>query len=226
MPYIEQENLFDQLNPNNQTLAAVAANGTLAPVLRTEIEAFRCPSDAGESLNSQRQVGGIAMATSNYLGSNASDNPTRNRGKYTGEQSYKADGILWENSDLEMAAITDGTSNTIAIGERTWTQKSGNFNYYSGTIFGQELRLPTTNPDEPYGHYNVLAGTVRQINSATDIHSHKTYSSNHPTGTLFAFVDGSVHFINENIQFNTSNFPDTTLEYLVAIADGEVVGSY
>ncbi len=227
MPFIEKSNTFDTLSPGTVTLDAAITNTNSLAAMKTPQSNFRCPSDTGPDLNNQRQLGGEALATSNYLGSNSSDLPARNDG--IPGSNYGADGIFFFNSQLRFANVTDGTANTVAIGERAWQLNrsgGGTSNHYAGNVYGVEGDLVVGgSPVSTLSLYSVVAGTVRKINQATgDAYEHVSYSSQHPGGAQFVFCDGSVHFIPETVQFNTDNNPrNSVLERLISRNDGTPV---
>lgn len=227
MPFIEQETIYDAIDPKNQTLANAVANANDLAVMKTPLNVYRCPSDTGPDLNDQRKLAGEATALSNYIGSNSSDLAARNDG-FPGS-NYGADGIFWENSECNFADVTDGTSNTFAIGERSWNMNrkngTGKANYHAGNVYGVEGRLVVGgSPISTKTLYSVLGGTVRTINYArNDAYEHSSFSSLHPGGVQFLFCDGSVQFIPDTVQFDSDNTPDTVLELLASRTDGEPV---
>jgi prepilin-type N-terminal cleavage/methylation domain-containing protein/prepilin-type processing-associated H-X9-DG protein len=227
LPFVEQSALHGTLNPGPRTLTT-ALSSNLA-IMQTKIGVYRCPSDTAPDRNDQRQINSQSLSTSNYVGSNSSDYPSDIRGTPSGSNVYRADGVFYRNSGIRFADITDGSSNTIAVGERAWQVKGSggaNVNHYAGVVFGQAGSIGTSATANIYDITPVLAGTVREINSkATDYGQH-TYSSRHPGGAQFALCDGSVRFISETINFNTDNAINTTLERLISIDDGQVVGEY
>lgn len=227
MPFIEQETIYDAIDPKNQTVAVAVANASDLAVMKTPLGVYRCPSDTGPDLNDQRKLAGEATAVSNYIGSNSSDLAARNDGIPAG--NYGADGIFWENSDCNFADVTDGTSNTFAIGERSWNMNrrngTGKANYYAGNVYGVEGRLVVGgSPVSTKTLYSVLGGTVRTINYArNDAYESSSYSSLHPGGVQFLFCDGSVQFIPDTVEFDSDNTPDTVLELLASRTDGRPV---
>lgn len=121
---------------------------------------------------------------------------------------------------LKIRDVTDGTSNTIAVGEMR----------------------PDCHSHAPYGWWysnamgNAHASTVTPINETTTCDqspqitdpactakSNYNYSwgfkSFHPGGAQFVFVDGSVHFLSENIDH-------ATYQRLGGRADGLPVGEF
>jgi hypothetical protein len=102
LPYIEQDNLYKQLNPLITTAIPAATAGT--PIM-TPIKVYRCPADGGPGTDSN--FGGYV--TTNYvinrevLGPDASNKP----------------------SGLSIQTIQDGSSNTILVGERDYVNNVG-----------------------------------------------------------------------------------------------------
>lgn len=102
-------------------------------------------------------------------------------------------GVFQRRSSFKMRDITDGTSNTFAIGERTtrcasgaW---SGNRNPAGGGPQGADYTL----------------GRVSIPPNFDNNGSHRCtegFDSPHVGGVQFLFCDGSVTFISENIDYN------------------------
>ncbi|MCA9073122.1 MAG: DUF1559 domain-containing protein, partial [Planctomycetaceae bacterium] len=185
---------------------------------------FRCPSDTGPVLNDQKLIGGQSLATSNYVGSNSSDFPHAHNGR-PDNSCYAADGIFFRNSSVRIRDITDGTSNTIGVGERAW--RVNNTDYFAGVIFGMQGNVPAScSPAVNWDYAGVLGATVRGINTNDTSYSRATYSSQHTGGAQFLLCDGSVRFLSENLEFNSGNVVDTTMERLAGKADGGVIGDF
>jgi len=233
LPYMEQSALHDKLLINTSTVdAAIADTSNRLVIMQTPLGAFRCPSDTAPDLNDQRKLNSQSLATSNYVGSNASDMVAETGGQphSTGGEYYYADGLFFKNSGLRFADITDGLSNTIAVSERRWslTNRSGTkIVHGAGLIYGQSntaLSTATTlRGDKDYSHSAVIFGTVRPINSDDPSYGIHSISSQHPGGVQAVFADGSVHFLSETIEFNSSNLVNSVLEMLVSRSDGQPV---
>jgi len=114
-------------------------------------------------------------------------------------------GVLYSQSSVKMADILDGTSNTMAFGERGhtimapgdrplwhwWT--SGN---YGDTVF------TTFWPINPTRKIQNLGGVSANVYI-------ESASSLHPGGANFAFMDGSVRFLKDTID-TWQNVPSNT----------------
>ena len=105
--------------------------------------------------------------------------------------------------------IPDGLSNTIMLGETLPRQCS----YIS--VFAVNFNISsTTVPLNTFESDEVGVGTIPFHGAAWEL-THG-FKSNHPGGAHFCFADGSVHFINEGIDFVVYN-------YLGSRAGGETV---
>lgn len=229
LPFIELQTLHDALDVGITTAHGATADTTRLSVMQKQIAAFRCPSDTAPTLNSDQQVpngtggnsdcnsGCVPIATANYIGVNHSWDLERETwngfmGKGPGS-SVKA---------VTMARITDGTSNTLALGERGWL--------LNGRKLQAATALMTNGDSEAHSNqgtvYAMGCGRYR-LNCTDSDNCARAFSSLHPGGSHFALADGSVRFLSETIDHNTtSDAIDSTYERLISINDGQPVGQF
>lgn len=231
LPYVEQAAAFQKLGAGNVEPCTIASNPEMLQVFQTPISIYRCPSDVGTPLNSAwywtpacgtagTLANAVPQARSNYIASNNSSRSDRDA---------TANGVFpnagpYGRKNIRIADITDGTSNTIALGERCTTLKFVNMK--ASVVFGANDH--DENKDE-IGTSTTAGCGSRLINS-----NGRGYSSIHTGGAHFLFVDGSVRFLSENINHipkdsnsNTdSNAPSSTFEYLIAREDGQVISEF
>jgi prepilin-type N-terminal cleavage/methylation domain-containing protein/prepilin-type processing-associated H-X9-DG protein len=212
---LEQNTLYNALNFSLPTGDPVART-----VRAARISVFLCPSNVG---------GGaplvITDGSKNVLVNDLS------AGQYVAvagqwePEEFPApnNGPFFRNSRIGVRDITDGTSTTLMVGERS--QNVANATWVGMIPFGQSCNNPRwpvqdceasnvlilghtgPSPDEPWVDVpnNPKAG-------ADDFHSL------HPGGCNFLFCDGSIRFVKETIN-------PQVFSYLATRAGGEVVGS-
>ncbi|AMV22972.1 hypothetical protein VT84_01080 [Gemmata sp. SH-PL17] len=227
LPYIEQEALFRRWNDYDFNANRRDENGVdFGPgwyFQKQQVKTLICPSNPNAS-NSLNPAGQYFIT--HYLGSAG----TRgyNRGGYTGGIAVRPshfdyqDGVFVQNKQFSLLAITDGTSNTLLIGERHYFDPE--FDKYD----------PITDWGWCWfgGTADVFLGTSVRINyrwapgklaTATDVDVEdrmNAYGSGHTGGANFALSDGSVRFIRDSIDL-------PTLQKLGTRAGGEVIsGDY
>lgn len=191
MPFIEQSPLQGQLSVTDYTLSQVISDPSLLPMLQMKLSAFTCPSSPMQPLREFLGPGSQMVSTANY---------TCNRGfyRYKGlvHLQKKNNGIFYAESCTRFRDVLDGTSNTFAIGERTVLP----------IYMDQPKRWPSWCGPGGLGIGATVSSCVSiRLNDPTNMHA---FSSHHPGGANFCFVDGSVHFIADSIHSNNGGLSD------------------
>jgi len=243
LPFMEQQATFDALQVGDVPLAvAITAN---AAVAESPIGSYRCPSDTAPDLNVARDFGlPNGPATSNYAAAHRSWDGRINFNPNTTGFSNAEDrerGMFIQDLGMSTSDLSDGLSNTIAVGERRWEYKThtgGLKLAQAAVIFGTRRANGGTQRGDQIGHARVRINYTRNNNASR---ARQGFSSMHPGGAQFVFADGSTHFLSETIEFgpdadgnqygdgigNNNNDPLTSVySRLVAIQDGNPVEGY
>lgn len=207
LPYIEQNNRYRQFNVGTGTFfgltpgAGVDASANQKTIQVVRNEAFECPSFPYANDNN---------ATTNYVGIMGGGSSATDTGMCvtTSNRVGSNTGVLFPNSKITMAAITDGTSNVFMLGEQRYLQlKEGNASYHATWASGYYIASGASSGPM----HQTIAVAMSALNSSTvnpsstsahHIYTH-TMGSFHPTGALFCMSDASVHFIPETIDITT-----------------------
>jgi prepilin-type N-terminal cleavage/methylation domain-containing protein/prepilin-type processing-associated H-X9-DG protein len=189
LPFIEQEPLY-----NSISRGLPVEHPANAAAVQTRVAVYICPSDqtpAGTFVVPDAFGKPVAtMAASSYaacIGGDESDTA-----------GLSGLGVFHRNSRTRIVDITDGTSNTILVGERSWANAEG---VWAGAVNdGVILRGPLNPcPGSGAAFYpaSVLVEAHSHLNNAlTDTDGGlDDFSSRHPGGSNFVFADGSVHFL-------------------------------
>lgn len=223
LPYLEQTPLYSALNAQHQELDWLMQIPAARPLVQTKISVYRCPTDTAPDVNDVRnfsnaKFGNTFAGTSNYVGVHGT-RWTHAVEWFPGQQDPF--GMLWVASHVRIADVTDGTSNTLFVGERNWTN-------YAAVWVG--TRNYTGNGDD--GLRQILGITNWKIN-LNGGNAPRAFHSNHTGGTHFLFVDGRVQFLSENINLDntlgTPGDPRTMLGIYNRLGirnDGNVIGDY
>jgi prepilin-type N-terminal cleavage/methylation domain-containing protein/prepilin-type processing-associated H-X9-DG protein len=186
LPYLEQNALYQQLN-----LGSPVQNSS---AITTMVKVYLCPSDltpsAAFSVPDAFTNPIVQAAPSSYaacIGGDESDTDA--------ETGF---GIFYRNSQTRITDITDGTSDTILVGERAWGNVNG---IWAGAINNGVCLRGQQNPCPGSGAGSYPAPTLVQAhshlnNTTTDSDGGlDDFSSRHIGGSNFVFADGSVRFL-------------------------------
>ncbi|MEW4490733.1 DUF1559 domain-containing protein [Thalassoglobus sp. JC818] len=254
LPFIDQGPLYSQLDLNRPSYSPVNL-----PVEATKLSVFLCPSASGshDSFLVQNETGqplqinggGIEFGRSHYVASHGQEScwgecgASRTGEVFTniyegttqvvqinGDVSKVADGPFYRNSRTRFRDITDGTTNTIFLGEhssrlsdKTWV------GVVPGAFTHPQFTSPENGPDAaatlvlvhggPSGGELDITGfpIIHPVNFPT-FHVGQMYSE-HFGGGHVTLGDGSVRFISENIDL-------FTWAELSSMSEGEIVGEF
>jgi len=229
LPYVEQDNLYKQLNVVWDPSAPIVTTGWWVPanntninwrMAQTRIKTFLCPSDLADTITPSRGVFITLFTAANTLTGGFFQNPTGlvlGRTNYVGSagalgqtsiafyDSYR--GPLYNRSDIALAKVPDGSSNTLLFGEVLGGNSINRDFLYSwmgcGTLptaWGLPRSTPSSNCD---GWFH--------------------FGSKHTTLVHFAFADGSVRGLRNTgcpiVFFNNNWF---NFNRMAGMWDGEV----
>lgn len=173
------------------------------PLLQTVLKIYRCPSDVTPGLNPYRKMGpeeDVEIGTSNYVACRRGGPGGAGLGIFNDINSLFYNG---GNSSCSMRDVTDGLSNTIAVGERGHMQivpSPANFNsdIYAAAVwpgFGPTYSLKECNSTGNCVSSDGLAFTCEyQINSGRLAggsfgNASKTIQSYHEGGAVIMKVE-------------------------------------
>jgi prepilin-type N-terminal cleavage/methylation domain-containing protein/prepilin-type processing-associated H-X9-DG protein len=233
LPFMEQDGIAhryieDTTPPNNwdnnnrwdRTVTPAVYGGPTAPIALT-FKALVCPADAGMpgDYKDTTQNPPEQWALISYKGCGGTI------GYPNGSQTK--DGLLYTaHTGYTVGDVTDGTSNTLLIGERScfdpiydsdpdvndklhywgWAYYASNAgDVTNGTSVPMNFRLPDNFGSLPLSQKALMVSQRRQA-----------FGSNHTGGANFGLADGSVRFIRDSI-------PPTTFQALGTRTAGEVI---
>jgi prepilin-type N-terminal cleavage/methylation domain-containing protein/prepilin-type processing-associated H-X9-DG protein len=210
LPQLEQGPLFNAVNfglpveaPQNST------------VIRSAMTAYLCPSDITTGPFDVTDPSGNVLAKaspSSYAASVGGDETDTTTGI---NDDGLGRGVMFRNSRIRLADITDGTSQTFLVGERAWSNAKG---IWPGVITDGVTARGDLNPCPRTGALSYPAATLVQahahlLNTDTDEDGGlDDFSSRHPGGGNFVFADGSVRFLKTVLR-DTGERPDGTTVY-------------
>lgn len=196
LPQMEQDNLFRQIDLKQPIEAA--AN---APARVVIVKSYLCPADTPPQQAfpvGPRSVAGQLLSTTctvapaNYVG---------NFG--VGEPGVDGDGIFYRNSTVRIGDITDGTSSTLMVGERSFYHAEST---WVGAVTGS-FQAPTPGSPLPVqievAANFVLAHTGETFKGPAYPEEINHFTSRHTGGGNFVFADGHVSYLSSSTNYQT-----------------------
>ncbi len=213
LPYLEQDNLYHSINLDLPIMDPANATARRTPVMT-----YLCPSDTGPRLINVGSCGSPPVvvnkpafmtdaAVSSYVGclggGAQAGNPV-----YACYEYQPFNGMFHRNSKIRIGDITDGTSNTLGIGER-----SSNFveSTWAGVVPLSEMVYNQTNPPPQFNRglnqpcqnwrppITAVVVHIRQYKPNAPDGSPASFHGPHPAGCNFLNMDGSCRIINDSI---------------------------
>lgn len=216
LPHVEYGDLYDRIgpiesptDPNNGGMENLSAR-------EQAIELFHCPSgprsEGRDQLSHYSGISGTRAAAETW---------SLDDGNFG---DVHLDGIFYPESHTRIAEIEDGTSHTLALGERTYifnhwlngaTWKQGDPYEYVALGATKNVVYPINASHERLGYYvgdRSAPASAQRIMKLNDLE----FASEHPGGAQFGLADGSVHFLAEDLDLNI-------YQSMATRAGGEVV---
>jgi prepilin-type N-terminal cleavage/methylation domain-containing protein/prepilin-type processing-associated H-X9-DG protein len=212
LPYLEQNNIFATVGTAEANVPwPTTDNTTWRTVNRVALESrpkvLVCPSDTAQPFVTNTGLGPtINAAIGSYAFVTGTFGPSSG---ISANVKYTNTGLFVYRNARRMADLTDGTSNTLAVGEVRDGHLGNNVNIWSvGSRHAHCLRT-TENP------INTPPGTGITYNDGGTLRN-GAFTSRHTNGANFALADGSVRFLSQNIDI-------TQYRWAATIQGGEVV---
>jgi prepilin-type N-terminal cleavage/methylation domain-containing protein/prepilin-type processing-associated H-X9-DG protein len=217
LPFLEQNNLVNSINFTQ--IVAMPANSTAA-LLR--VSAYLCPSDATPTTVPVRNETNTAtinsVGTSNYTGMYGLGE--------IGAAPGRGSGTFFRNSKIGLKDMTDGSSQTMVVAERshnlsyvTWMSRSpGGWLFKTSSFEGGTDTFQV----EPEEAFTMVIGPIEVDDASRTINQPRAHVediwSRHPGGANILFGDGSVRFLKDGINA-------AVLRALATRGGGEVISS-
>ena len=245
LPFLEQGPLYDQISAlgfaqtywmGSTAAGSVALGDVLDGVL---VSAFICPSS---SLPTQRDMLQGKIQTGNYVLIAGSDyGPTTDRTTPAGGAYHSSGGMFVTNRSLSFGDISDGSSNTIMVGEQSgFLRTSAGAQVDRRAESSNGMWMGAQNRNVPNGDGTYAAGScaseacgrcfnLTTVRQAPNTKLEATFSgsqrcntviqSAHTGGVHVLLGDGTVRFLSESINLDT-------FKWLADRADGQVLSEF
>lgn len=238
LPYMEQENIYQ--TPIIRTWRTNTIAYVDSPWEDFITPGYHCPSSAlkktvassqcanGQCYESESQdYVGVSGANPDPLGRGQAEGVAYDTGSYG--PNYNT-GMLCGGEAFSFRDCTDGSSNTIIVGEQAGNPNfSIRTNLMSGWSGGHDAQFSVAQAIAGQGQYQLRTGITVIVGSpnpvsppnkgASAAHSQVPLTSFHPTGTQVLLSDASVTFLSDTTDA-------ATCRQLAVRNDGQVIGEW
>jgi prepilin-type N-terminal cleavage/methylation domain-containing protein len=198
LPFIDQGPLYNTIT-FGENAGWNAGNNLTAR--RAQLAGFQCPSAPDRRTYDYDSTTGLATYNYGVVMSGSIGNPVSRSGenKHYMDDNYPGDsvrhnGAFNQNTAFSTRDLSDGTSNTLGVGERyrsAATDADNNtYRRYGG--------IGTENAQDEHAQFSGSIGTTINSTSGTQ-YGYAGFSSKHTGGAHFLLMDGAVRFLSENI---------------------------
>lgn len=210
LPNMELQSLYDGLMINEKH--GIWPAGDYSPggiwhtgvperelLLATRPDPYVCPSDTSQPQSEIEafQSWGAIPATGNYAfnaGHRGVNNDLLTAGRFNCLLKHHNSGPHLYRTKVPLRKVTDGTSKTFSVGEVIEVHTVHSSNIWSYTFrFADCFRVT----DVPINTLPTILG--EGIGSSPDAIVNGAFASQHPGGATFAYIDGHVEFVVDNI---------------------------
>ncbi len=206
MPYMEQDVLYDQID---FTVPSVNVTDDIRDKV---IPALVCPSFTADPVMNDPTYSYLRGAITTYQGvGGAYYQADDASGKYDGSfyGSLPKNGMFGWNLKRRMGDVSDGLSNTLAIGEFAIVGDNGTATngfyrpWVVGAYYGGGTQIASYSSKVARFRFG-LARDRDDVSGSIDgaPFNHLPMFSPHPSGCHFAAADGSVHFLVDDMELN------------------------
>lgn len=237
LPFLDQSNLYDKFDLNY-----VPFGGASIPqnheTVATPLTIFTCPTDTKPEITSLPEIHANSVgytdriATSSYVGALGAFLQNLCKSSSSREPNPDQNGFFTANVCRQSRDITDGLSNTIAVGEATW-ELSQNQVLYGAVMHQGGAHCHAVDVGGSYylPAWRLMRTSRYKLNGYNPDRSHTGFHSMHHGGAHFLFADGSVRFVSENIHDTASNLGSSPATWgiyqkIADIDDGAVIGEF
>jgi prepilin-type N-terminal cleavage/methylation domain-containing protein/prepilin-type processing-associated H-X9-DG protein len=203
LPYLEQAPLYEALGAANTNFGKGSNPVPATTLTQTSITTLHCPSDPGALTNPFYDNHGKSNYRGVAGGGDLSFTPL----------TTDLGGVFFYNSRVRFADVTDGLSNTLAVGETSLNERR---NWWGGIWAGCARVGPFASYKGTVAWVSGAYWSIGQGDVSLNGPGPWVFCSPHSGGVNFVFCDGSVHFIRDSVD-------PVLMERLAVRNDGQVV---